>query len=699
MIVAFGRRVLLFAALACVLCAATASAQAPEDFPQYVVPGKEVEMEWLRQLFWLHYQTAGPQIPLWDEWLPNATLWPARQGAALNNMRQSWARALASRVMDQEGYVATQQHDGLGHAAGWPFPLWTQAGGIGWHFRSTGVAGYDAPLTTPDSWKLNGAASKGVNDRGWQVELVDGQATLESPAFAIKPRIAPWLRLNWWASGLEHAKCYIEWTTNENPEFDRRRRVYFEPATVDSAAGGEARTMIRLDNQPEWTDTITKLRIGFENAMGGKLVMKSFHTACDTRHNVNNLNFIRGCHDYFLWTRDVAFLRDQISRIRTAMRFVEREFQTRERKCMYTTWRGHEGRSGVRLENGKKQVLPGEGIGSNYWDLLPFGGEDAVATVYYYDTLNKLADLERLIAEHPDWKVSADGAFEAADLGKLAAEVKEHFGKRFWNDATGRFGTVDLEGQLHDYGFTFLNCEAVTFGITTPAQAKSIFTWLNGDRVVQDDMSTGADIYHWRFAPRSTTRRNIDYYFWGWSNPESIPFGYQVQDGGAVLGWTHYDLMIRLKTSGPDNAAKRLLEIANWFAETQREGGYRAYYAKDPARGSLQGGNVAGGLGLDHEFIESVLATQSMLYGFLGFRPTYDGFAINPKLPSDWSTLTITRIHLHDHVLDITADKDSGLKIRGEGPKDQSITVEAPANVRLVSTNGVDVKLTLSPAK
>ncbi len=135
----------------------------------------------------------------------------------------------------------------------------------------------------------------------------------------------------------------------------------------------------------------------------------------------------------------------------------------------------------------------------------------------------------------------------------------------------------------------------MAFDIATPQQAKSIYNWLSGEREVEGDTSQGADIYHWRFAPRSTTRRNLDYYFWAWSNPEGVPWGYQVQDGGAVLGWTHYDLMMRLKTAGPDDVAKRLNSIISWFVDTQHEGGYRAYYTKDPSRGSLQGGNVAGG--------------------------------------------------------------------------------------------------------
>ena len=59
------------------------------------------------------------------------------------------------------------------------------------------------------------------------------------------------------------------------------------------------------------------------------------------------------------------------------------------------------------------------------------------------------------------------------------------------------------------------------------------------------------------------------------------------------------------------------------------------------------------------EFFESVLVPQVMLYGFLGFRPTVGGCALDPQIPSAWTELTITRIHLHDHVLDIRVTPDA----------------------------------------
>lgn len=696
----------LIVAILSLLCAASSAAKqvsgaVPDGFPRFVVPGWDKEMDSLRRLFWLHYQPAGPLIPLWDEWMPMSTLWPAvDSGRGPESMRLRWAAALAGRGMNAEGYIHTHQHDGLAHAEGWPFPLWTQAGGIGWHFRGTGITGYDAPLVTADGWSLAHARSGKIGPKGWELELSEPQAVAQTPGFSIAARIAPWLRLNWWAAGLDDAKCYVEWTTEDAPEFSVERRAYFAPARrpgqapTNTPTGGagqpntevvETRTMVPVYRLTGWQGTITGLRIGFGNPGPGNVAIKSFHTACDSRHNINNANFIRGCHDYFFWTKDCGFLRDQIGRIRTAMRFVMREFDTRRRKCVYTTWPGHEGRSGVRYVDGKKLIVSGEGIGSNYWDLLPFGGEDALATIYYYDALGDLAELEEQIPAHPQWGVSTGGeAFDPPDLRRHAAEVKDYGTRRFWNETTGRFGTVDLDGVLHDYGFTFLNNEAIYYDFATAEQARSIRAWLSGERSVEGDTSQGPDIYHWRFGPRSTTRRNVDYYFWAWSAPESIPFGAQVQDGGGVLGFSYHDLMSRLLTAGPDDAARRLREICVWFDETQAAGGYRTYYS-DPARGTLQGGNVPGGLGLDKEFFESALVPQVMIYGFLGFRPTVDGCKIAPRLPSDWPSLTITRIALHDHVLDVSVARRA-IEVKDHNPDRGPLSISVPEGWSLKRT-------------
>jgi hypothetical protein len=695
----------------CVAMIAACAAQVPDEFPQFQVPGYSEDMAALRDLFWLHYEPAGPLSPLWDEWMTMSTLWPMRNPEmGLPGMHERWSGALAGRIMNAEGYVHTQQHDGPAHAEGWPFPRWMEAGGIGWHFRGTGVPGYDAPAATPDGWILVGAISGAVGEKGWDIDLREPRAVAQTPTFSIEAKNLPWLRLNWWATGLAAANPYVEWTTETEPQWSPERRAYLTPATESGQsvatlpmgpkraeqlipAQVEARTMIPVYRIPGWKGNITQLRICFDNPGSARVIIKSFHTSCDTRHNVNNTAFVRGCIQYFMWTRDVAFLRAQIGRIRTAMRFMMNEFDTRRRKCVYTTWPGHEGRSGVTWNaEGKKIIIRGNGIGSNYWDLLPFGGQDALATIYYYDAVLDLATLEEEIVRHPQWCVATGAeAFDPADLRHHAREVREYGGKRFWNDKTGRFGTVDLDGVLYDYGFTFLNNEAIYYNFATPPQARSIRAWISGKRVVAGDTSTEADIYRWRFGPRSTTKRNIDYYFWAWSNPERIPWGYQVQDGGAVLGFSFHDLMARLLTDGPDDAWQRLQEITGWYREIRAAGGYRAYYS-DPSRGTMQGSNIAGGLGLDKEFFESILVPQVMLYGFLGFQPTAEGFMLQPRLPKAWPSLAITGIRIHDCIIDVTITEKTVI-VLGRTATGEELKITLAPGYKLDSSSAAFIKV------
>src|ERR1035437_3244384 len=76
--------------------AGAASASPPDDFPRFQVPGHEQEMETVRDLFWLHYPSAGPKATLWDEWLPDASLWPAVTTENKSDaMRQAWSSTLS----------------------------------------------------------------------------------------------------------------------------------------------------------------------------------------------------------------------------------------------------------------------------------------------------------------------------------------------------------------------------------------------------------------------------------------------------------------------------------------------------------------------------------------------------------------------------------------------------------------------------
>jgi hypothetical protein len=651
----------------------------PADFPEFVVPGYEREMALLRQLFWLHYPPSGPLATLWDGWMSLASLWPAtgpEPGA--NTRRERWRQALLERRIDQEGYVSTHQHHGFGHGEGWPFPTHTQAQGVGWVFQTSHLA-YRLPWTgNVEEWALKGMASQALSEeRGWQLEVTDADASLISPAFDIDHIVGPLLRLEWEVTFPAAASATVEWSTAAEPEFGAARSLPL-PLVPDGAGG--LFTHVPLYRHAGWTGRLTRFRLSFRGAAGASLRLLTLCAVCDTRHTVNNPCYLQGCTEYVNWTGDVDFLQRNLSRMRAALAYAVREFRVEEEGCVFAPWVGHEGTSGIsRNADGTKVVHYGRGIGTNYWDLLPFSGRDCLVTLYLVDALRRMSALEAHIARRPEWGLEAAPAeFSAARLAELAQRLVEEAQRRFWNPETGRFvACVDAEGVAHDYGYTFVNCEALYYGFGTEAQAQAILDWLSGRRTVAGDTSTGEDIYHFRFGPRATTRRNIEWYTFPWSAPESIPWGGQVQDGGAVLGFAFHDHMARLRHAGADDAWAALRRTLDWFADIRAAGGYRAYYAV-PGRGTLQGGGPPGGLGMDCEFFESVLVPQIMLYGFLGFRLEPDGFALAPQLPSAWPSLTVNRIHYRDAVLNVEARPDSAL-IRSEGETEVRVRLRLPA--------------------
>jgi hypothetical protein len=311
--------------------------------------------------------------------------------------------------------------------------------------------------------------------------------------------------------------------------------------------------------------------------------------------------------------------------------------------------------------DGSKTFHVGHGKGGNYWDLLPFGWDDMYTTTHYYAALLAMAQLEEAAAQNPGWAMP--GGFLALSPQQLrlhAADVKTTVNRKFWNEETGRFvGTIDADGIPHDYGFTFVNLEAIHYGIADDERTKEIMRWISGERIVDGDTSRGEDLYAYRLAPRATTKRNIEWYSFFWSGPEANPFGGQVQDGGAVLGFSFYDIMSRIKTLCADNAWKRLMEIREWDEEVLTYGGYRKYYADGKGGTTLQGGGTAGGIGIDFEFAESSMLSLVIPTGFMGLRPDGQVLHIEPNLPEDCSGMTVRNLLYRGVPMDVTVSKNS----------------------------------------
>ena len=428
----------------------------PENFPEFIVPGSEKEMATVKELFMHHFPNSHNEMPLWDCWLPMSVLWPAT-GIRNSNPKQMFYRnSLSKKRISDKGYVSTQQHRGLGHPEGWPFPIWQQGFGMGWHFEMTpgiGVAYGIKTISNVKDWKVVGAKTLGINEKeGWQLELTNTNATVQTPDFAVANQVAPFFRLEWtWRDAVPSVlnsgeksgrrgrrpsrKPYLEWTSVKYPEFDSSRREYFPPITSEE---GQVFTLIPMYKSPLWeaSDTVTAVRINFNNAPGDKVNIQALFTAVDTRHNINNSSYLNGCVDYIYWTGDKDFLIENIDNMRLALNFMIEEFQIESNKFILTPWIGHNGTSAIVYnEKGEKQIRYGHGIGSSYMDLLPAGGNDYQATIYAYDALKTMAKLESEIEKHPEWGISATGKkFTSDKLGSLANEVKKTSQKTFWND-------------------------------------------------------------------------------------------------------------------------------------------------------------------------------------------------------------------------------------------------------------------------
>ena len=333
----------------------------------------------------------------------------------------------------------------------------------------------------------------------------------------------------------------------------------------------------------------------------------------DTRHFDTNARFINAVDRYYQWTGDVGFLRKLADRVRLAMKY---QLETLG------------GAEGLIVTASKDVTGRHKGVGDNYWDILPFGHLDAYANTEFYLSLGAMDRIEKAL-----------GVVQTVDYDELRAKVRRRYNAVFWDDRAGRYiGCVDIDGGRHDYGFTFVNLEAMAAGLADAAQVKRIYHWME----TEPTSSGKADTYSkWVFAPRATTLHNP---MWGDSAPAAekasktppwwhfgwlgTPYGAQCQDGGAILFQSYYDLMTRVRYRGADNAWQRFTEILARYRMPDRLCGGPPLY-----RGEIPQQENPGSVGLDLPFPESGLTPCYLLYGVMGIDATPAGLRIAPKLP------------------------------------------------------------------
>jgi len=348
------------------------------------------------------------------------------------------------------------------------------------------------------------------------------------------------------------------------------------------------------------------------------------NTKYDVRHFTTNAMFVLGCWRYYCWSGDRDFLKENLARLRAAMRFQLEQLQ---------------GKDGLLVMPGRDHDGTTHAVPDNYWDDLPFGYKSAYENAYFYASLEAMAEMLDTVGD----------AAEATRLRELRARVRERYNRAFWNDRAGRYiGCIDVTGQRHDYGFTYVNMEALAYGLGSSEQARRIYRWMEKEPT----QSGKADTYSaYRFAPRvNTFDCSKWWYLDGKAEIPSQPWGKHCENGGAILYTSGYDIVARARLLGADSAYRRLREILARYRQPDRLCG-----GTPLVHGEVNGWEV----GTDVPFPESGLAPAAFLYALLGVEARADGLHVRPNLPSALEYAGVRNLLYRGLRLDLRVTRDA----------------------------------------
>ncbi len=292
------------------------------------------------------------------------------------------------------------------------------------------------------------------------------------------------------------------------------------------------------------------------------------------------------------------------------------------------------------------------GSSSSFWEGLG-GGKDAYASLFYASACQAMAEAARLV----------DDTGSAGRWEERWQEARQAFGREFWHTAddngrrVGRFhACTDWDANVHDYGFTYLNLEAIARGIATPEQARQVLWWLDRGQYSPDGQTWVDDIYSlWGLAPPFNTIGNYDWVPYG----GTLPYRQVLTNGGTRPVIAAVDLQARLRTLGADNAYERDCQVLARYASPDRLTGGRI--VADPGgRGRWHFGppdtDLADIEGFREVFPQEGLLAAVHLPAYLGLEPTAQGLRLRPRLPSAHTALQVTGLGYRGALLDIRVE-------------------------------------------
>ncbi len=360
-------------------------------------------------------------------------------------------------------------------------------------------------------------------------------------------------------------------------------------------------------------------------------------------HYTNNSTLIIAARDYLLTGNDTRdFLNAKNERMQVMI--------DKLRKAMDYMLKNLNGESGLMTIYDPRNDGTVYGVSSNYWDSLNFFGyNSAYENVLFYRSVLAMADIETYLGNKS----------EADRYVALADKIKAKFNDYFWDGAKGRYITsVNVKGDVLDFGITFVNFMAVSAGLASEEQAKSIYDWVDGKRIIKTDTSKGEDIYHFKVSARANTVavetiEEDGLHYW-WYNGHSFndvkpghwgEYGNQMQNGGTIFYTSYYDISGRTLLGG-DRAIQRLNVILEEFHKDSLR------RAPRPIPGNFYQVSIVG------EFPESGLVPLTFVTDIVGITPEVKGLRIESCLPSDMKYAGVDEYHYSKRLYSIEVSKD-----------------------------------------
>ena len=711
----------------------------------------------------------------YQEWNAMSYYWYNSSDAYETDRIEGIRKVLSNIPVDDYGYVWQQSDevrsvlshvDSGEHRMGWPFPTSYNVDlSTSWDFNGVST---ESPWTSrysiEDTYydnedaRLNGGLFEtnvsGVSSIEFTSPITDYTLAYYSPLLELDVRM--------YTGDCQNIEDIIVYYTTDDPD------VWYSVSVNDTAfisyeyvPAYEHLLFLPMYAEETWNSDkelnswINQIRVEIKakegETLSGKFALNYVRSTFDTRHTNNNSIFISSLRQDYDYTGDIEYLKANITNARKAINFYMQMYDEARHLNDQSYLVGHDS-DNTSYDKYERVAMT---LANGYWDISFMAKFDFQSNMYFYKALEDMAYLESVLLKNgvsvPKSEATiktadryfnhgvAEYAYTASSLSDIAAQVLAALRQPinntdktgFWSEETGRFvgGYSEAEDKWYDYGYTMWNMEAIYYGVATEEQTKSIMDWISGKRIVEYDQygSQGEDIYFFDFAPRVNTYSDEDQYdisiFNGSYQNSHCQYGItQVQNGGAVMYTSFFDLMGRIEAYGANDAFGRLTAIKDWYMDIYEYYVGSKNYNKKPDRFywdyyeasqwdadgdgvgdyyALQNGikgtaerstGPNGVMGIDGEFLESFLMVSAIPYGFFGIDATEGNILkIQPALPDSLSYWTMENLSYHGVKYDLTIFANSARidSVRGNanGLKTQ-ITLDAKSATPTVFING-----------